>query len=269
MIRTRLALVLLVGLLGPGFGSGLWLGGCSPTKNNGTGGPKDLAVSADSGMSCENTKCQDPSSVCCAGQPCIDLQTNPLNCGTCGKVCDSSEVCSNGMCACRNGGHDDICTAGQHCCSDGCHDTLTDPNNCGGCGIVCQAGETCSMGQCLCGPALLMCSSGQSCCTSGCSDTVNDANNCGKCGHQCQPGNACHNGLCDGECSPACTGTLKCCDSACVNFFNDPHNCGGCGIDCKKKLGLFAICFNKVCQTGTIDGGTGPDDMGMSMPTDL
>lgn len=179
-------------------------------------------------------KCEDPTNKCCNGEPCIDVKTNPKNCGDCNHVCATRELCSNGLCVCRGGGHDDVCPKDALCCSDGCHNIQTDPNNCGGCGLVCKNGETCQDGSCKCGPAGTHCSTGQVCCSSGCTDMQNDPKNCGMCGRVCPKG-MCVNGLCDGECPTACTPFIsKCCNSVCVDLANDPLNCGDCGKDCSK-----------------------------------
>src|SRR5262245_45319343 len=97
-----------------------------PNENSGMSG------SSDGGMSlCDTRKGANPDSVCCPNEPCADIKTDSLNCGGCGHVCRSGEVCSNSLCLCRRGGHDDMCAAGAVCCPDGCHQTQSDPKNCG------------------------------------------------------------------------------------------------------------------------------------------
>src|SRR4051812_39588880 len=102
------------------------------TKKDMTMGTADMAQD-----SCAE-KCEDPTNKCCNGEPCIDIKTNPKNCGDCNVVCATRELCSNGLCVCRGGGHDDVCQKDALCCSDGCHNIQTDVNNCGGCGLACK-----------------------------------------------------------------------------------------------------------------------------------
>lgn len=86
------------------------------------------------------------------------IDSNPINCGGCGKVCSNNHVpsptCAGGVC---NG----VCEVGWGDCnnnklSDGCEIQSagfdTDVNNCGGCGKVCSnnnmLSRTCSGGVC-------------------------------------------------------------------------------------------------------------------------
>lgn len=232
-------------------------GGCKADKLM---GGKDMTTTADMpGDSCEGTKCENPDSKCCLGEPCVDVKTNPIHCGACGQTCRTREVCSNGLCACRSGGHDDICSKDSACCADGCHNLKTDTLNCGGCGLGCKSGESCIEGQCKCGPAGLTCKSGQICCATGCSDLQADANNCGTCGHACPAGKACKNGLCEGECLPCAMGQT-CCSGMCLDLKNDKYNCGMCGRVCPLVFGVPLPCLAGFCVNLGGDGGT-PADM--------
>src|SRR5260221_3820646 len=94
---------------------------CSPSEVCGKG--KCVA-------SCEAvgyTTCQGMSGPVDAGAAmnCVDAQSDPNNCGTCGHKCMAAEACSNGMC----------CTTGQIACGGVCLDPQSDNANCGGCGI--------------------------------------------------------------------------------------------------------------------------------------
>jgi hypothetical protein len=83
---------------------------------------------------------------------CVDLQTDPKNCGACRNVCSSHSFggeCCAGVCG--------LCfAAGQICCQGSyCVNPFTDPENCGGCGVdnpahVCAAGEICCGGSGAC-----------------------------------------------------------------------------------------------------------------------
>ncbi len=72
------------------------------------------------------------------GTKCVDVNTDPSNCGKCGVVCGDGKSCVGGACT---------CTAGT-ACGDACVDTKSDPKNCGTCGKACAMGEACVAGAC-------------------------------------------------------------------------------------------------------------------------
>jgi hypothetical protein len=59
---------------------------------------------------------------------CVDVQSDPKNCGTCGTHCFSGSYLDG-------------------CCNGGCVDFASDSSNCGGCGISC-GGNACIGGRC-------------------------------------------------------------------------------------------------------------------------
>jgi len=263
---TRRALRFLFALLVLGIGASM---GCKADPMVVDRKPKDMAsTSDDAAMGCDSSRCENPDSQCCNGEPCIDVNSNPFHCGGCGKVCGNREVCAAGSCVCRGGGRDQVCSAGTLCCFDGCRDVMKDTMNCGGCNRVCVAGETCDGGTCKCGPAGLSCRSGQTCCGSGCSSLLDDPKNCGKCGKECPMGKACKGGVCEGECAVPCGGVERCCDGMCVNILNNPKHCGGCGRDCS-VLSPFPIpgCLVGNCIDLRMMDMAMPADM--SMPMDM
>ncbi len=68
-------------------------------------------------------QCLGTQSTCCSNT-CVDITSDPNNCGFCGTTCGT-----------------------QSCCAGNCTNTMgNDPNNCGGCGVVCNG--TCSGGSC-------------------------------------------------------------------------------------------------------------------------
>ena len=136
------------------------------------------------------------------------------NCGTCGNVCKTGEVCISDISA--NGGfacHQE-CSPGQTKCGDACSNLLSDDANCGACGHVCPLGQTCSNGGC--------CSPGLTSCSGVCSNLNIDDSNCGGCtteteNHACGAGQSCNSGVCQTPPPPP-----PCSQGICDN----PDNCG-------------------------------------------
>lgn len=224
--------------------------GCSSSGPSGTD-KADLSVPA----ACLNAKCDNPSAICCGGEPCIDVMQSSEHCGGCGKACRSREACNGGNCVCTGGGRIAPCQTNEACCGTGCKNIASDAEHCGGCGLACRPGENCESGECKCGPTGITCKYNQVCCGSMCSDKLTDAKNCGACGKECKPGKACKNGLCEGECV-GCNPGETCCDGKCVNLLNDRTNCGKCGNTCKDVLGFPLPCLVGICAFSQPDMGT-------------
>jgi hypothetical protein len=86
--------------------------------------PKDSGGTVDTGGGNCGSGCLGLASTCCNGQ-CVDITSDPNNCGGCG----------NPSCGT------------QSCCAGNCVDTMgSDTSNCGGCGIPCNG--ICSNGTC-------------------------------------------------------------------------------------------------------------------------
>jgi len=181
----------------------------------------------DSGENCDGAT--DGCYTCC-DPLCVDMTTDPNNCGNCGVICAGGPyaVCVDGVC-------NIVCPDGWTACADGsyCGDLGHDPQNCISCGNVCPSGQTCcGVGGCIdltidlhsCGACGTDCGIGNRCCASTCIDPTADLGNCGDCGVVCAADQICKRGACAARC-PA--GQLFC-DPDCVDSQNDGANCGGC-----------------------------------------
>jgi MYXO-CTERM domain-containing protein len=93
-------------------------------------------------MTCDTTGncgCAAPKLMC--GGVCLDVTSDPANCGACGAKCATGEVCDKSTCK-------GSCTAPLVDCSGACVDLKTDPLHCGKCDGTCSPLETCLAGTC-------------------------------------------------------------------------------------------------------------------------
>ena len=199
-------------------------------------------VAASCATSATTPSCDDAgaaTSLC--GALCVDVQTDPENCGACGKACAATEACVAGKCSAQ-------CPAGELLCGGdagrSCVNAKTDNKNCGACGKTCKSTEACIAGGCS-----SSCPIGKTMCTpeggaAYCTDTKNDNANCGACGRPCNATEACVGGVCQGSCAPE--QTLCGADAGkpyCANLDSDNANCGDCG----KACGAFQTCTTGAC----------------------
>jgi hypothetical protein len=130
-------------------------------------------------------KCKGGKKRC--GKKCLDLQTDPLNCGSCGNGCDVGKDCADGKCSCPEGEQacGASCITQVECCTD----------------ADCGDGGTCVDGTCLCPVE-------KASCGGTCVDLAADGANCGSCNNVCVTG-GCVNGACvcqgEAQCPEACT----------------------------------------------------------------
>jgi hypothetical protein len=110
-----------------------------------------LDGSADSSIDAE-TGAQDSVDSNAEASPCppgTDFLNDPHNCGGCGIVCCSGNMCQIGMCTILGCTPDGRCPVdGESCSGMFCADLLDDSSNCGACGSVCSPGTTCMNGMC-------------------------------------------------------------------------------------------------------------------------
>ena len=170
------------------------------------------------------------------GSPyCANLNTDNQNCGTCGKSCSSTQVCSGGQCA-------SVCAGDQTMCGgDGgplyCANLNTDDANCGACGVPCGSMQACIGGACV-----SQCSPYQTLCTPDggapyCADTQSDNTNCGTCGNVC-PSNkpVCSQGKCTtGAQPPTCVAANG------LTWCFDNTQCGNACTSVCSTLGMTTV----------------------------
>ena len=178
-----------------------------------------------------------------------DLNTDPNNCGGCGKICGSNALCQSGACVCQTGFAD--CDKDM---SNGCE---VDLNSIYSCGTSCTNIVACSSENgfnpvCIGGICKLSCNSGYSDCnqmiglSDGCETNLNSPSTCGiSCSDvvYCGKNSVCVNGKCD------CQKNYMNCDGSWDNgcetrVLDDVDNCGECGNRC----GANSICDNFKCR---------------------
>lgn len=188
----------------------------------------------------------------------VDLQSDRLNCGSCGNVCSASgaeTACQAGTCAVTS------CLGTAEDCNglygDGCEtDTATSTTSCGACGVVCafpNGSTVCEDGVC----ELSACTAGFEDCdgveANGCeTNTRNSLNACGACGVVCEAENGtatCSAGVCGVQ---ACNFGFDDCDDAYANgcetsILSENGNCGSCGTSCD-SAGADTECLNGLCR---------------------
>ena len=176
-----------------------------------------------------------PAGKIACGGACVDLGSDPANCGVCARACGSGEVCSAGTCS-------SICAPPTTKCGALCIDLTKDSSNCGACGKACGAGESCLSSVCT-----LTCGGGTTKCGSACVDLAKDSANCGSCGHACAGAMVCSAGACEVVCGG---GTTKC-GSSCVDLTKDSANCGSCGHACATGESCSGSSCLLVCSSPT------------------
>lgn len=195
-----------------------------------------LLVLSGCGKAERDSDCAD---VLCPGEGrgnCVDLDTDPDNCGACGEACGAGQTCEYGRCF--------GCEEGETRCGTACADLLSSAAHCGSCWADCGADEQCLDGECQapspCGDE--ECGAGQQCVDGECQP----AELCG--GEECAPDEVCVNSVC--ETPPTCTdGQCECgaletqCGQRCFDLESDPRHCGSCTNVCDSGLS----CVNGEC----------------------
>lgn len=168
---------------------------------------------------------------------CVDAQTDPLNCGSCGTSCATGQTCRGGACVSSSSPPPPPgCTpdnaaacAGRECgiAVNTCGVTV----NCGPRNGACAAGEACTaLGQCVCAPDNAAACAGRACGTAvnNCGGLVN----CGPLAGACPSGEACN---ANGQCICVPNNAAACAGRECGETIN---NCGetiACGGTCPSR----------------------------------
>lgn len=84
--------------------------------------------------------CPNGQALC--GGRCVRIDSDPRNCGSCGRVCQPGAECRQRQCVRAT------CPTGQAMCGGVCRDVRSDPRNCGGCGRQCTPDQRCQNGVC-------------------------------------------------------------------------------------------------------------------------
>jgi hypothetical protein len=202
----------------------------------------DVIVAPDRPLPVDTAVCPTAATLC--GAVCVNTPTDPANCGSCGRMCASGEMCMSGMCT-------RTCSPPTTLCAAACVDTQTDPNNCGACNQVCSVGvhatPACGGGRCgiVCEANYRDCDGNPS---TGCEvNVVGDIANCGACGRACTAANA--TSVCTASvCSiAACSAGFGNCnvvpaDGCETDLTANMTHCGACGRTCSPS---------QICQGGT------------------
>src|SRR5215211_7705097 len=199
---------------------------CRDTGGNPSAGSTDaaLGVSAVSAKGCGPCETCDPGTGQCipTGQTycngnCVDTQSDPNNCGSCGSTCSGVQTCQSGQCGCPIS-----CNPPQ----------VPNPDTCEcECAITCPEGQSPDPATCEC----RQCSREEILCNGQCVNTVTDPNNCGACGNTCSGAKVCQGGHCD---CPNCDYPLvpnpETCECECAISCNPPQvpNPDTCVCEC-------------------------------------
>ncbi|KAK1422579.1 hypothetical protein QVD17_17862 [Tagetes erecta] len=90
----------------------------------------------------------------CCKKKCVNVETDCLNCGSCGKKCKSGETCCKGKCVDLWSSRSNCglcgmkCRYNETCCKGKCRNIYFDNKNCGACHNKCKHGESCAFGMC-------------------------------------------------------------------------------------------------------------------------
>jgi hypothetical protein len=170
---------------------------------------------------------------------CTDLNSNELNCGSCGHECLEGQECMDGECL-------QECGLGETRCSSACVDVKTDTQNCGRCGHNCViAGDACINGICESDMQ-----NGGSCTSEERAIFEECMNNCGY-PNILMCGEACLNEVSDG-CGTAIQNVVMCTlNNHCIDYYGgtfDMNTIRECALtNCPED---YVPVFGPICDSG-------------------
>ena len=197
-------------------------------------------------------RCPVGTTVCDGG--CIDTQTEPNHCGTCGTNCGSCSNACTGTQVCGGGTCRAQCPTGFTDCDGVCREAQVDPRNCGACGTSCAAGQVCSAGMCV-----TECPMGQTSCAGACRDTRTSRQHCGACNNACASGPNGTAYCAAGQCRLRCAAGTGDCDGVGSNgceqdVRSNPRACGVCDSGCAAGVACIdGQCDGMRCPPGRVD----------------
>ena len=196
---------------------------CAPGCKADSDCPKNdagLGVCDKTTHTCENCSANSdcgaaPGATCC-NKHCVNVKTDPLNCGSCGGLCTGGAT---------------------SCCNGACSNPATDAQNCGSCGNACSTlnamATTCAAATCswTCNAGFAHCLAGNS----GCDTNLAGAG--------------------DKLCGSVCVAAASCCSSAeCMSppapaaCYNTAGTCSGVGGSCAYTLKAGSkVCNGTTC----------------------
>ena len=227
--------------------------------------PTALCTTTTNPPSCASS-CTTPTPTLC-GTKCVEIQSDPSNCGLCGHNCTTLPNVKAGATGveCRSGAcfvPPSACVSGfAHCPGakpdDGCETSLTNTTNCGQCGKACVA----PTGLCSTTTGAPTCASNcvapaPTLCGAKCADTQSDPLNCGACNNNCaalphvKAGAAvsCVAGVCQIPPSSCAAGFGHCAGSGNLGCEATLNACGGCGMLVGAPGGTCGACGQYACS---------------------
>ena len=182
------------------------------------------------------------AATCCNENTCADLTSDPLNCGTCGKTCETTQSCQASECI----DVEVVCDSEDFtACFGVCANLKNDVNNCGACAKACAYDEHCVEGECQ--KAILDedCHKfGYEPCYGHCINTYSDADNCGACNVACQKNEICNKGKCIEDPKAKCDVSETYCYGSCLDTLTNSEHCGSCTTTCQKG----EVCIDGLCE---------------------
>ena len=200
-----------------------------------------LALGASACDALVGADCIDEYTVC--GGMCVDMSSDPNNCGGCGVVCDTG-TCADSVCVGTSpdgGTGPDASLADASMPFDGSmafdgsmsfdgsmpFDGMPGPDA----GVMFDASTLPS--------DATVCTLPEVVCGNMCADLDTDENHCGGCFDPCSFGEVCTDGIC---CAPP---NLPC-GNQCVDMSSDPDNCGMCGVVCSSGICVADECLGGI-----------------------